>query len=240
MKKFEIILEEIKAEREKINSLKVEIRKETDVYMDKFLEMSFKEKVEYRKEHKEEKEEHDKKLVALCNEETDRKIKLRYMENNAKIALFQDKMPIILEVLKKYNGKPYGEKTKQKIYEEVKEKTNCSFYIGNSYGNYSYHINPINNSYGIECGTEYYNGSKKPLLVDNKIQIVTMEELNICYINRNYYENLDEVVEEVKRLHSEALKKQKELEEICNAYNKLTVDGVKDLYVTDRVGTHVL
>ncbi len=53
-------------------------------------------------------------------------------DNNRQL-LFKTVMPHILDILKKYNGKPYGEKTKQKISNELKEKCNCALYLYNGY-----------------------------------------------------------------------------------------------------------
>ena len=79
----------------------------------------------------------------MCqNSERIKNLKItRYiLKNNAKIALFNEVIPIALKILKKYNGKPYGEKTRQKICDEVKEKTNCRFYIGSRYGSHSFEV----------------------------------------------------------------------------------------------------
>lgn len=44
-----------------------------------------------------------------------RKIENKILEDNAKAALFSEFWPVLLEILKPYAGKPYGEKTKEKI-----------------------------------------------------------------------------------------------------------------------------
>ena len=53
--------------------------------------------------------------------------------DNNRINLYNRVLPIILGILDKYNGKQYGEKTRAKMSAELREKCNCTFYLGNSY-----------------------------------------------------------------------------------------------------------
>lgn len=157
----------------------------------------------------------------------------KILKNNAKVALFNDVLPVALEILKKYSGKPYGEKTREKIAEEVKAATNCRFYIGSRYGSHSFEVYPVDafgNDYNISCGTEYTNGNKKPLLIDNKIQLVSFEEIALYYISRDYVEDIPHRVEELKQLYKEAVVKQKELKTICSCFNTLAVGDIPHIY----------
>ena len=54
--------------------------------------------------------------------------------DNKRQMLYRSVMPHILDILHKYNGKQYGERTREKMREELKEKCNCSFYLSNGYG----------------------------------------------------------------------------------------------------------
>ena len=142
------------------------------------------------------------------------------------------------DMIAKYSGKPYGEKTRQKISDEVKEKTNCRFYISSRYGSHSFEVYPVDgfgNDYNISCGTEYTNGNKKPLLVDNKIQFVTFEEIALYYISREYVEDVPQRVEELKAIYKEAVAKQKDLESICSRYNSLAVGDLSHIYHDKRI-----
>lgn len=166
------------------------------------------------------------------------KITAQILKNNARVAIFHEVLPVALEVLEKYKGKPYGEKTRQKICDEVKAKTNCAFYISSRYGSHSFDIYPQNypaNDYNISCGTEYTDGNKKPLLVDNKIQAVTFDEIALYYISREYVEDIPQRVEDLKRIYAEAVAKQKELESICSRYNSLAVGDLPSIYSNKRI-----
>lgn len=60
-------------------------------------------------------------------------IEIRVMKDNTRRIIYQSVMPIVIDILKKYNNKPYGAKTKDKICEEMKQKTNCSLYFYSGY-----------------------------------------------------------------------------------------------------------
>lgn len=174
--------------------------------------------------------------ITKTNEEKqDLKITLKLLKHNAQIALFTEVMPVALEILSKYNGKPYGTKTRQKISDEVKEKTNCRFYISSRYGSDSFEIYPsevywkVGNEYNITCGTVYTNGSQKQILIDNKIQPIKFEEIELYYIDKEYVTDIPQRVEALKVAYKEAVKKQEELKPICDNFNKLAV-GINHIY----------
>lgn len=189
--------------------------------------------------------QHKKVNAELCklNERvTDKKLYIKIAENNAKIALFNEVMPVALEILAKYSGKPYGEKTRQKISDEVKEKTNCRFYIDSRYGSYSFNVYPADayiNGYDIECGTEYTNGIKKPLLVDNKIQVVAFDEIGLYYVSRDYVDDIPSRIAELKQIYADAVEKQKELETICNRFNTLAVGDIPRIYKDKNIYNNI-
>ena len=215
MEKFVNILAEIDKTREAIKTAKAK----EDELVDHYMSMSdLKERCEAKKAT-----END--MIKISEKKQDLQITLKILQNNAKIALFNEVMPVALEILSKYNGKPYGVKTKQKISDEVKEKTNCRFYISSRYGSDSFDIYPndVSSEYNISCGTAYTNGSQKQILIDNKIQPVKFEELKLYYIDSEYVTDIPQRVETLKSLYKEAVAKQEELKAICDSFNKLAV-----------------
>ena len=122
-----------------------------------------------------------------------------------------------------------------------RKKTNCRFYIGTSYRSQSYDIYPdlSGGEFNISCGTVYNNGTHKPLLTENKIQLITFEEVEIFYMSNDYVEDVPGRVEELKTVYKEAVAKQKELEEICSRYNTLAVGDLKYIYCHDRIYTNM-
>ena len=160
-------------------------------------------------------------------------ITIKILNSNAKIALFNEVMPQALEVLAKYKNKPYGPKTEQKIKDEIKEKTNCSFYINERYNSQEYHIIPLEfsgNTYNIECGPKFENGEQKKLLINNKIKVVEFEELSLYYTSEEYIENIPQRIKQLKKLYKKAVEKQKELDTVCGEFNSLAVGNIKHIY----------
>lgn len=232
MMKFTEIMEAINALNTEIREAEEKQNAEIDRYFSTFEGLTIKERIAQEKENPEAKAEHLQRIAETQETITNGKLKLKLMQNNARISLFNEVMPLVLEVLQKYNGKAHGEKTSQKIREEIKEKTNCFVYVKSD----SFSISPcgiIGNTYDVTCGTKYENGNKKKVLIDNKINLVSMEDLEVYYINRTYFDDLEATVEELKRIHAEAKKKQEELKALCSQFNKLSVEGIKDLNHTE-------
>ena len=222
MEKFVDILETINQTREAIRTAENTENKLIESYTSI---SNLKEKCEARKAV-----END--ITKTNEKKQDLKITLKILQNNAKIALFTEVMPVALKILSKYNGKPYGTKTKQKISDEVKEKTNCRFYISSRYSFDEFDIYPSDesNEYSITCGTEH----QKQILIDNKIQTVKFEEVQPYYISKEYVEDIPQRVEALKSLYKDAVAKQEELKAICDNFNKLAV-GINHLYYDKRL-----
>lgn len=174
-------------------------------------------------------------ITAADRKEKDLELTMLFQKNNAKIAAFNEFLPVVLEVWNKYSNKPYGEKTKQKIYTEIKERCNCSFYVHNGFN-----ITPLNEQcrntdYNFTCGTKYENGNNKPLLVDNKIQKLDFDDFELYYININYVTDVPETIENIRKLEAEAIAKQEELKKICERFNALSVDGIERIYCNKHI-----
>lgn len=223
MKKFADIIKEVNQTRQKIKEVEEKTKEIRNTYLNI---MDIKERHEKMKTV-----END--IVKLEEKKKDLQITIKILNSNAKIALFNDIMPQVLEVLEKYKNKPYGPKTEQKIKDEIKEKTNCGFYISDRYSSQEYHFFPLEfncNTYSIECGTKYIDGKQKKLLDDNKIQVPELNDLTLYYTSKEYIDNIPKRIKELKKLHKKAYEKQKELEKICSEYNNLAVGNIKNIY----------
>lgn len=223
MKKFNAIIREVKQTQQKINELEEKTKQIRNTYKNI---MDIKERHEKMKTVENE-------LMILEEKKKDLQITIKILNSNAKIALFNEVMPKVLEVLAKYKNKSYGPKTEQKIKDEIKEKTGCGFYISQRYSSQEYHIFPLNingNTYDIECGTKCENGEQKKLLIDNKIQVTELNDLTIYYSSKEYIDNIPKRIKELKRLYKKAYEKQKELAAICSEYNGLCVGSIKNIY----------
>lgn len=175
----------------------------------------------------------ENEIIENSERKKDLKLTVKILKHNAKVALFYETVPVALEILAKYEGKPYGKKTSDKIYREIKKATNCGFYISSSYGSYLYSLYPVEgsgNTYNISCGTEYINGEREPLLVNNKIQKIPFEKIELYYMDKEYVEDIPQRITELKTVYKEAVEKQKELNKICDRYNSLAVGDIENIY----------
>ena len=175
-----------------------------------------------------------------CETTRDLYLAVRLLQNNARVALFHDVMPVLLEVLAKYKGKPYGEKTRAKIAQEVEERTGARAYIGTKYNQDEISIFPprgFGNTYSITAGPKYNAETKEynRILIDNKIQILPLECFFIWYIKSEYIEDIPAAVAEMKELYKKAVEIQKELSAICSAFNKYAVDGIESIYCNKTI-----
>lgn len=223
MKKFNEIIKEVNQTRQKIKEIDEKSKEIEKTYLNI---MNLKERHEKMKTV-----END--ILKLEEKKKDLQITIKILNSNAKIALFNETIPIALEVLAKYNNKPYGPKTEQKIIDEIKEKTKCGFYISVRYSSQEYHIFPldfIGNTYDIECGTKCIEGKQKNLLEDNKIQVPELNDLTLYYTSKEYIENIPKRIKDLKRLYKKAYEKQQELDKLCSEYNNLAVGNIKKIY----------
>lgn len=223
MKKFADIIKEVNQTRQNIK----EVEEKTKQIRNTYLNI-----MDIKKRHEKMKAvEND--IVKLEEKKEDLQITIKILNSNAKIALYNETLPVVLEVLAKYKNKPYGPKTEQKIKDEIKEKTKCGFYISVRYSSQEYHIFPlefINNDYNIECGTKFIDGKQKNLLDDNKIQVPELKDLTLYYSSKEYIDNIPKRIKDLKRLYKKAYEKQQELEKICIEYNSLAVGNIKNIY----------
>lgn len=232
MKKFNDIIKDVNKTEEKIKDIDKKIEELQNAYLNI---VNLKERHEKRKNVEDE-------IVRLEEKKKDLKMAIKILNSNAKIALYNETMPIVLEVLAKYKNKPCGPKTEEKIKDEIKEKTNCGFYISTRYSSQEYHIIPLefgNNIYNIECGTKYIDGKQKKLLDENKIQVLEFDDLTLYYASKEYIDNIPKRIKELKRLYKKAYEKQQELAALCSEYNNLCVGNIKNIYKDKNIDSNM-
>lgn len=223
MKKFADIIKEVNQTRQKIKEVEEKTKEIRKTYLNA---------MDIKERHKKMKTvEND--IIKLEEKKNDLQITIKILNSNAKIALYNETLPVVLEVLAKYKNKPYGPRTEQKIRDEIKGKTKCGFYISSRYSSQEYHIFPLefsNNDYNIECGTKYVDGKQKSLLDDNKIQVHELNDFTLYYTSKEYIENIPKRIKDLKRLYKKAYEKQQELDAICIEYNNIAVGNIKSIY----------
>lgn len=223
MKKFNEIIKDVNKTHKTIKQVEEKTKKLQNTYLN----------IVNLKERHEKRKTVENEIVRLEEKKKDLQITIKILNSNAKIALYSETLPVVLEVLAKYKNKPYGTKTEQKIKDEIKEKINCSFYISESYNSQEYHIIPLefsNNTYNIECGAKYIDGKQKKLLDENKIQALEFDDLTLYYTSKEYIDNIPKRIKELKKLYKKAYEKQQEFVALCNEYNNLCVGNIKKIY----------
>lgn len=159
--------------------------------------------------------------------ETAKKIGL-ILRNNYAYRLAAEVLPALVEVLKKYNGKKYGEKTKEKIGEEFKAMTGCGLwlerYVFSQKCNHA-HIYEMRDGYRHGEEIEFFTGSNNIISEDNVIQAQPADAFRLY----DFGEYIEAPAERVAKL----AEKKKELDEMraafnkaVDAYNALTVNGI--------------
>lgn len=138
-------------------------------------------------------------------EKTDRynllKVAQRVLFDNIRQAYFQETMPKVLDVLRLYQGKPYGPALKNKIADELKP-IGVRMYISTEpeYRSDEMYLNPIDhpylfNNYEMTVLTKFVDAAdgrvKRPMLggtTGNRLQVYGIEDYQL-YNCKNYAED---------------------------------------------------
>lgn len=123
------------------------------------------------------------KLEKIMQKET---IITHILTDNYRTALYMEYLPRILDVLKKYAGKKYGEKTKEKIQQEMKDNLHIGFWIDRRYNTFDYLQFYLLNDEGYKTynmpdfciGTNgnYPDNVKLNISKDNRINVYPYED----------------------------------------------------------------
>lgn len=160
--------------------------------------------------------------------ETAKKIGL-ILRNNYNNRLAAEVLPALVGILKKYNGKKYGEKTREKMGEEFKAMTGCGLYLErlsfSQLCNHA-HIYEMRDGYRHGEEIEFSTNSNNIISEDNVIQAQPAEAFKFY----DFGAYIETPAERVAKL----AEKKKELDEIraafnkaVDAYNTLTVKGME-------------
>lgn len=223
MKKYSELMEDIRAELKKIEALKTEVEAATNQLFDSVTWEDIKRTCAEREEKK-------AKLAALEESKKDAELKIKYLKHNARISLFHEVAPVLLDVLKKYEGKPAGPKTKEKIMKEIKDLTGYSVWFGSDYGlSYYASVSPGYHSYinSIEIKSDYK--AVKMIDEENRFRCPAAEDLYISGVKMKYFENPEAAVQEAKKARLIAIEKEKEFRKACAAFNEFAIDGIDRL-----------
>lgn len=230
MKKHTVIKQEINDNRKKIQELQELIKgKEQN---EKMLIKAYEDKhncspIQARKEMK----KLDDTLEEIQNEIIQLYVEIEKLEqintvllSNYRYAVYKAVMPVICEVMNKYLGKRVGEKTTDKIKNEVYEKTGFRFYWSFAYSTYKINI-------GLGAGFSYHDditlyvtwnnveynhyGFFEEELTEDKVEFYD-----------NYIEDVESYVNEMKEERSKLKQAMENLNEMIDKYNEKCVGNM--------------
>ena len=183
-----------------------------------------------------------KRTEDAANELAALEIETKIRHDNLRRMIYNEALPIALDILRKYNGKPYGEKTKEKISAEMKARCNCSLYLHRGYSA-DIDITPLNG----DGHNHYYfkyddfniwvkypkNGEKRPALdSSNKINgTLTPDDV--------YLSDCPEIVPdpsaraaEILAAFTELKRKQDQFEREITQFNNLLPSGIERRHIS--------
>ncbi len=232
MKKYSEIMEEIKTARAEMTDT---AKAEKEIERAAYLEMAHNGTPEEKETARAAFKKACDKLTEETNRNNDIKIKIEILKENAKQAIFAENIRTICDIWNKYENKPHGEKTAQKIRDEIKSATGCRVYIGNKWEDAHITIYPGVNGYGDEITIcPIWNGEKQPALNNsNKIIKLYPEKMRVCYCGE-YVDDINAQLDAIKAAHAGAIKALEEYRAAIDKYNSLTRGNMQR--ASDREG----
>lgn len=150
------------------------------------------------------------------------------LKNNYNHRLAADVLPALVEVLKKYNGKKYGEKTEEKMSEEFKAMTGCGLYLERNIFSQKCndaHIYEMRDGYRRGEEIEFFTNSNNIINDDNTVQAQPADVFRV-YDFGEYIEAPAERVKELDAKREELGEMRAAFNKAVDAYNALTVNGI--------------
>ena len=154
---------------------------------------------------------------------------LKVLRENYNYLVFMDGCKALETICLPFDGKSYGEKTKEKIYKEMKEN-GFSFYF-NGYSKYNYIKIAELNENGCCYGSDYVEGyARTP---DNTQYSVFVTDENKLVFNRvmaapyvHFVDDPEKTTKEIIRLYRKIQEEENKIEKLHNEYNSLIPSGL--------------
>lgn len=163
------------------------------------------------------------------------KVLRKIWKNNREFARYMWVVPEALNILKRYNGKPYGEKTKAKISKEIKDFTGFTFYISAFFRGGLATMNLLDDR-GYNSGvkiTLYHSPDKAFLTDDNKINALEITDVYPEGITQEYIEDVEGRANEILTAWENVKEKEKKLRDAEKVYNDFKIAGFATATHTD-------
>lgn len=177
--------------------------------------------------------QHKTTIAELDEKSVDLSITRQMAVANAKIAIFQQVLPVVLDTIGKYAGKPFGDKTREKFTEEVKTLAGCYVYFDRKSWGDNIELSPVCNPYDFKIVCGPVTGTKEDenhLFDGNRLKApVGVERFKLWGDRSEPYEDIPGTIAKMRELYELAIEKQKEFESVCNQFNALVCGNIERL-----------
>lgn len=179
----------------------------------------------------------EEKYAAECKHNEDLKIALEILKDNAANAFFVESIGTICTIWNKYAGKPHGEKTAEKIRNELFAALGVRVYITNKYDDACITCYDLGRNAPFRQ-LEFYAsrkvGENVPALVDNKVQALTPDCFRM-YCCGGYVDDVPAQVAAIRAAHEKAMEAERAFTAAVSAYNSLTRGNIVRASARDGV-----
>lgn len=175
---------------------------------------------------------HDRDAAGLASLEIDKlqknaeriSAREKVLNNNYNYILVETGKNALAEILKKYDGKKHGEKTAEKIRNEMREK-GFSFYFPTNYLSQAKDSISINERGAYGRGVEIWTKNRAKIVDENNtIHADAVAEV----VNRyKYIDNIETYLDEIERLTAETRKAFDAATAKAHELNEIAVEGLK-------------
>lgn len=148
----------------------------------------------------------------------------RILTNNYNYVLVETGKIALAEILKKYDGKKHGEKTAEKIRNEMRER-GFAFYFPNNYFTQIKDSISINERGAYGRGVEIWTENRAKIVDENNI---IHAEAVVEVVNRyKFIDNIETYLDEIERLTAETRKAFDAANAKAHELNEIAVEGLK-------------
>lgn len=166
----------------------------------------------------------EEKYAAECKHNEGLKIAFEILKDNAANAFLAESIGTICTIWNKYAGKPHGEKTAEKIRNELFEALGVRVYITNKYDDACitcYGFDRYAPFRQLEFYASRKAGENVPALVDNKVQALNPDCFRL-YCCGGYVDDVPAQVDAIREAHEKAREAEAAFSAAVSAYNSLT------------------
>ena len=149
----------------------------------------------------------------------------KVLKNNYNYILVETSKAALAEIIKKYDGKKHGEKTAEKIRDEMREKGFSCYFPANHYFSQVRDSIEINERGSYGRGVEIWTENRAKIIDENNvIHAEAVAELASPY---KYIDNIEKYLDKIERLTAETRKAFDAANAKANELNKIAVEGLK-------------